>query len=184
MKDIVKLAQEYALRECKKTSYPFGMNVYNNHFKPVVMYAEQLAEKRNADKEIVLLSAWLHDIANITGDTEDHHIVGQKYAEEFLKKHNYPLERIEQVKHCIYAHRGSKNIPKKTVEAECVADADAMSHFNTIASLFHLAMRVYGLSVEDANTFVKEKLKRSYKKLTPIGKKMIQEKYDAVMKIL
>ena len=45
-------------------------------------------------------------------------------------------------------------------------------------------MRVHGLSVEDANTFVKEKLERSYKKLTPIGKELIQEKYDAVMKIL
>lgn len=184
MKDIVKLTQEYVLRECKKKTNPFGMNAYNHHFKSVVMYAEQLAEKRNTDKEIVLLSAWLHDIASIKGDYEDHHIIGQKYAEEFLKKHNYPQDRIEQVKHCIYAHRGSKNIPRETVEAECVADADGMSHFNTIASLFHLAMRVYGLSVEDANTFVKEKLERSYKKLTPIGKELIQEKYDAVMKIL
>lgn len=184
MKDIVKLTQEYVLRECKKKSNKFGMNAYNHHFKSVVMYAEQLAEKRNADKEIVLLAAWLHDIASIKGEYKEHHIQGQKYAEEFLKKHNYPTERIEKIKHCIYAHRASKDIPRETVEAECVSDADAMSHFNTIASLFYLAIKVHGLDTEEANTFVKEKLKRSYKKLTPIGKSLIQERYDSVMKIL
>ena len=45
MKNIVKLTQEYVLRECKKKTNPFGMNAYNHHFKSVVMYAEQLAEK-------------------------------------------------------------------------------------------------------------------------------------------
>ena len=184
MKDIVKITQEYVLKECKKKSNPFGMNAYNHHFKSVVMYAEQLAEIRNADKEIVLISAWLHDIASIKGEYEEHHIVGQKYAEDFLKKHNYPKEKIEKVKHCIYAHRGSRNIPRETVEAECIADADAMSHFNTISSLFYLAINVRGMDTEEANTFVKDKLQRSYNKLTDTGKELIQEKYDAIMKIL
>ena len=184
MKEIVKLAQEYVLRECKKKSNPFGMNAYNHHFKSVVMYAEQLAKKKNADKEIVLVSAWLHDIASIKGHYEDHHIFGQDYAEEFLKKHNYPKERIEKVKHCIYAHRGSRDIPRETIEAECVSDADAMSHFNTIASLFYLAIKVRGLNTEEANKFVKEKLERSHKKLTSEGKSLIKDKYESVMKIL
>ncbi|MDD4381797.1 MAG: HD domain-containing protein [Candidatus Dojkabacteria bacterium] len=184
MNDIVKQAQEYVLRECKKKTNPFGMNAYNHHFKSVVMFAGQLATMRNADREIVLVSAWLHDIASIKGAYERHHVIGQKYAEEFLKKHNYPKERIAKVKHCIYAHRGSKDIPRESIEAECVADADAMSHFNTISSLFYLAIIVRGLETEDANTFVKEKLKRSYNKLTSIGKELIQDKYDAAMKLL
>ena len=184
MKDIVKITQEYVLKECKKKSNPFGMNAYNHHFKSVVMYAEQLAKRSKADIEIVLVSAWLHDIASIKGEYEEHHIVGQKYAEDFLKKHNYPKEKIEKVKHCIYAHRGSRNIPRETVEAECIADADAMSHFNTISSLFYLAINVRGMDTEEANTFVKDKLQRSYNKLTDTGKELIQEKYDAIMKIL
>ena len=183
MKDIVKLAQEYVLEECKKDTNPFGMNAYNHHFKSVVMYAKQLAEERGADTEVVLLSAWLHDIASIKGYYEDHHMVGQRYAEEFLEKHNYPKTKIEQVKHCIYAHRASKDIPRETVEAECVSDADAMSHFNTISSLFYLAISVRGLDTEEANTFVKSKLERSYKKLTPVGKNIIKDRYDLVMKI-
>jgi uncharacterized protein len=184
MKDIVKLAQEYVLEECKKDSNTFGMNAYNHHFKSVVMYAEQLAKKRNADLEIVLLAAWLHDIASIKGYYEDHHIKGTEIAYEFLKKQNYPDEKIEKVKHCIYAHRGSKDIQRETVEADCVCDADSMSHFNTLASLFYLAINVRGLEADKANDFVKAKLQRSYNKLTDIGKEMIQDKYDAVMEIL
>jgi uncharacterized protein len=184
MKDIVKLTQEYVLKESKKKSNSFGMNAYNYHFKSVVQYAQQLAKERNADMEIVLISAWLHDIASIKGHYEDHHIVGQKYAEEFLKKYNYPEERIKKVKHCIYAHRGSKDIKRESVEAECICDADAMSHFNTIGSLFYLAYNVKGLDTKEGLLFVKNKLQRSYNKLTPTGKEMIKDKYNSVMSIL
>ena len=59
-----------------------------------------------------------------------------------------------------------------------------MSHFNTIASLFYLAIKVRGLNTEEANKFVKEKLERSYKKLTSEGKSLIKDKYESVMKIL
>jgi len=183
MKDIVRLTQEYVLRECKKDTNQFGMNAYNHHFKSVVMYAKKLAKKRNADLEIVLVSAWMHDIGSIMGDYKNHHISGQKYAEEFLRKHNYPSDRIDRIKHCIYAHRGSKDIPRESIEAECICDADAMSHFNTIPSLFYLAIHLRGLNTEEANEFVKSKLERSYKKLTDIGKELIQERYDLVMKI-
>lgn len=184
MKDIVKLTQEYVLKECKKKSNPFGMNAYNYHFKSVVQYAEQLAKERNADMEIVLISAWLHDIASIKGHYEDHHIIGQEYAQEFLKKNNYPKEKIKQVKHCIYAHRGSRDIKRESIEAECICDADAMSHFNTIGSLFYLAFNVKKMNTKEAIDFVKNKLQRSYNKLTPIGREMIKKKYDAVMEIL
>lgn len=184
MKDIVKLTQEYVLKECKKKSNPFGMNAYNYHFKSVVEYAKHLAKERHANTEIVIISAWLHDIASIKGYYEDHHIVGQKYAEEFLKKCNYPDDRIKQVKHCIHAHRGSKDIPRETVEAECICDADAMSHFNTIGSLFYLAYNVRKMDPKEAITFVRSKLQRSYNKLTPGGKEMIKDKYTSVMDIL
>jgi uncharacterized protein len=184
MKDIVKLAQEYVLEECKKSNHVAPMEAYRYHFKSVVMYAEKLAEERGADIEIVLLAAWLHDIASIQGEDEDHHILGAKVAEEFLKKQKYSQDRIDAVKHCIYAHRGSRDIQRETVEAECVCDADAMSHFNTVPALMYWVIKGKGFDIEEAKEFVKNKLKRSYKKLTKTGKEMIQNKYDAAMEIL
>ncbi len=184
MKNIIRLTQEYVLSECQKETNIFGMNAYNHHFTSVVMYAKQLAKETGADMEIVQIAAWLHDIGSIKGHYEDHHIAGQQFAEEFLKQHDYPQDKIDKIKHCIYAHRGSKDIPRETIEAQCISDADAMSHFNTVASLFYLAIHVRELETQESNDFVKSKLQRSYNKLTDIGKKLIQDKYDSVMNIL
>jgi uncharacterized protein len=183
-KDIVKTTQQYILKECKNNNNPFWMIAYNYHFKYVVRYSKQLAKKRNADIEIVLVSAWLHDIASIKENDKDHHIMGLKYADDFLREHNYPFKKRKQVKHCIYAHRGSRDIKRETIEAECLCDADAMSHFSTIGALFYLAYNKKNMEPKEATEFVKKKLQRSYNKLTPLGKKLIQEKYDSIMGIL
>ncbi len=184
MKNIVDEVRKYIFKECKKESNPFGMNAYNHHFKSVVKYARILAKERKADLEIVEIAAWLHDLGSIKGDYENHHISGQKYAEEFLKKHKYPLEKIQKVKYCIYTHRASKKIKRESVEAECISDADAMSHFDEIPSLFYLAIKKNNMDVNQARVFVKEKLQRSYHKLTKTGKEVIKSKYYSAMEIL
>ncbi|MBW2996632.1 HD domain-containing protein [Candidatus Woesearchaeota archaeon] len=157
---------------------------YEHHFVPVVKYANQLAEKLGANKEIVEIAAWLHDIGSIIGDYENHHISGAEYAEKLLKEYNYPQEKIEQVKHCIIAHRGSKSIPRETIEAECVANADAMAHFDNIPSLFGLAFLSKKKDTDEAKEFIKGKLQRSWNKLMPEAKEMIKLKYDAAKVIL
>ena len=50
----------------------------------IVQNAEILADKYNADKEVCIIAAWLHDIASITDYDlyEEHHIHGAKIADE------------------------------------------------------------------------------------------------------
>jgi uncharacterized protein len=183
--DIVEEIRKYVESECRKDSNVFGMNAFDGHFVSVVKYAKLLAKETGADMEIVELSAWLHDIGSITqGDSENHHILGSIIAEDLLKKYDYPKERIERIKHCIFAHRGSKTIPRETIEAECVADADAMSHFDNINSLFYLALVARKIAPFEAKIFVKEKLERSWNKVTPRAKVIIKPKYDAAMLLL
>ena len=62
IKNIVK-------KECEKDNWS-----WDYHMVSVVKYAHQLAEKLGADKEIVEISAWLHDITRLKGDPENHHI--------------------------------------------------------------------------------------------------------------
>ena len=182
--DIVEEVRKHVEEECRKETNFFGMSAYNSHFISTVKYAKQLAKETGADMEIVELAAWLHDMGSILGDYENHHISGAEHAAEFLSKYKYPRERIERIKHCIVAHRGSKDIPRETIEAECIADADAMSHFDNIASLFNLALVTRKLSVEESRKFVKAKLMRSWKKLTSRAKTVIKPKYDSVMTLL
>jgi len=182
--DLVEEVRKYVENECKKETNFFGMSAYDNHFVSMVKYAKQLAKETGADLEIVELAAWLHDIASILGDYENHHIIGAKHAEELLKRYNYPLDKIERIKHCIIAHRGSKDIPRDTIEAECIADADAMSHFDNIGGLFNLALVTRRLEIGEAQVFVKEKLKRSWNKLTPRAKDLVKPRYDSAMILL
>jgi len=181
-KNIVEEIRKFVEEECKKPTNFFGISAYENHIVFVVKYAKKLAEELNADLEVVELSAWLHDIASIMGDYENHHITGCKIAENKLLELNYPLEKIELIKKCILNHRGSVRKNKESIEEQIIADADAMSHFEDISGLFNLALVIRKLKIKEANNFVKNKLQRSWDKLSlEKSKKLIKPKYDAVM---
>jgi len=107
-------------------------NFWDEHIIYVIQEALILAERYHADCEIVELAAILHDIALMTktGTRKEHHITGTKISETLLQKYNYPQEKIDKVKKCVFNHRSSKNCD--SVEEICVADADIIAHFNNI----------------------------------------------------
>ncbi len=113
--------------------------------------AVELAKEYGADIEIVELGALLHDISMPSeyGPREEHNVYGVEIADELLTKMNYPEDRKERVKECVLRHRGSKNLPRNTIEEQCVADADVLAHFDCIPSLFHLVYNEMNLSVKD-----------------------------------
>ncbi|MFC1651751.1 HD domain-containing protein [Patescibacteria group bacterium] len=185
-KEDIKKIEKFVQETCKKETNKWGDSAWTHHIVAVVKYAKLLAEKLNADKEIVEISALLHDIASISNPNwvEDHHIHGTKLAEEVLKKYNYPTKKIEKVKHCIVAHRGSKEIKRETVEAEIVASADAMSHLDNIPALMKVAFQVKEMETDEGAEWVLNKIERSWKKLMPEAKEMMKEKYEAIKIVL
>jgi len=120
------------------------------------------------------------------GPKEEHNIYGAKIADELLTKLNYPEDRKERVKECVLRHRGSKDLPRNTVEEQCVADADVIAHFDCIPSLFHLAFakNEKDMSIEDGTEFVKKKLERDYSKLSNKTREQIKDRYENIIKIL
>lgn len=174
---ITKLVKE----ACKQETNFYGYGIWSHHIIHVVKYAKELAKKLKADEEVVEIAALLHDYASIKDKelSEEHHIHGAKLAEEILKKYNYPREKIEQVKQCIISHRGSKPKEKISKEALCLADADAMAHFDGIPSLFYLAFFSHKLDVDSSRDWLMKKLERSWNKISPQAKEMIKDKYEA-----
>ena len=73
-------------------------------------------------------------------------------------------------------HRGSVLKEKTTMEEICVADADAISHFDTLPSLFYLAYVQRKLNIDDGVRFVKSKLQRSYIKCLKKARNIIRLK--------
>lgn len=85
---------------------------------------------------------------------------------------------------CILNHRGSVKLERNSIEELCVADADAVSHFDSVPSLLYLAYVEKGMDIEHGSSFVREKLERSYNELSDESKEIYKEKYEQVMAIL
>lgn len=181
--DIIEFIQNEVKRRCESESNFFGMGCYY-HICAVAENAAFLAEKYGADIEASVISAWLHDIASITDYSlyEEHHIHGAEMAEEILSGFGY--DKIELVKKCILNHRGSTLIEKRTIEEICVADADAISHFDSVPSLFYLAYVKRKMNIEEGIKFVRSKLERSFNKLSEESKKLYSDKYAEVMRVI
>lgn len=182
--DIVEIVRTHVLEKYSQKKDYQGMITYNIHVQYVVKYAKELAQRLNGDEEIVEIAALLHDIGRIDGTDENHHEVGAEYAEKFLRSNDYDNDKIKIVKNCILAHRGSVKIARDTVEAECIASADAMAHFGDIPAMFYWVYVFLDKEIEEGRTMILEKYKRSFDKMIPEAQEIVREKYDSVMKIL
>jgi uncharacterized protein len=158
---------------------------WNYHLLPVIKNAIMLADKYGADKDVVEVSAIFHDYADLLdwNNRDRHHIMGAELAEEILKKDGFEDSFIEKVKRCITNHRASFVKEKFSIEEICVADADAMSHLDSFVEL--ICWRAYlGEDIMTCNNFVKNKIKKSYAKMSPQTKELVKDKYDGIIRVL
>ena len=104
--------------------------LYHNlkHTQRVVKSTKELIEANSLDvkeKEVLLLTAWLHDTGYTQGH-EQHERKSCKIAKEFLEKQGYDAEGIKQVQACIMATQ--MIYEPKNLSEQIIRDADA-SHF-------------------------------------------------------
>ena len=104
--------------------------LYHNlkHTQRVVKSTKELIEANSLDikeKEILLLTAWLHDTGYTQGH-EQHERNSCKIAKGFLEEQGYDAEGIEQVQACIMATQ--MIYEPKNLSEQIIRDADA-SHF-------------------------------------------------------
>ena len=188
MSEITEKIREELIKRCNTFNEKYGYDFWNEHIKYVVKNAVELAKKYGADIEIVELGALLHDIAmpSEIGPSEEHNVYGAKIADELLTKFNYPDDRKERVKECVLRHRGSKDLPRNTIEEKCVADADVIAHFDCIPALFHLAFgkNDKDLSITEGTEFLKKKLERDYNKLSSHTREILKDRYENIIKVL
>ena len=181
MSEIIEQVRQFVEEECKKPEAKYDYDIVIYHFRPVLKYAMKLGEIRGADLEILEIAGWLHDIGSIIDGRENHHISGCEISERKLREFDYPEEKIRQVKHCIFSHRGSKNIKRESIEAQILADADTMSHFDNIGGLFNAAFVFENMDELGAQKAIRQKLINSYNKLSPEARDIIKPKFEAAM---
>jgi uncharacterized protein len=193
MSDIVdKIRQEVIDRsnafEGRTKGTKDEFNIYKEHIQYVYKNILLLSENKNVDREVLELSALLHDISMTDErlDRSKHNEYGSVIAENLLREINYPEDKIKLVKKCILNHSSKMAGFRTTEEERILVDADGLTHFdfNTIKNLYSLAQNVMGLNDEDAIKFIQEKLTKDYNEMSDYLKYLIQEKYDNVMNII
>lgn len=186
MENIIEIIKQEVYERCLSESNAYGIGAWTHHILTVYNIATSLYEEYDADLEVVSLAALLHDVASVTNAdyTEKHHIIGASIADELLTNLNYDKEKLELVKKCILNHRGSVVKKKISNEEICIADSDALAHFYNIPSLLSMVYKEKQMGIDEGSEFVLSKLERSYSKLSDIGKKHIDQRYDSAKIVL
>jgi uncharacterized protein len=106
-----------------------------NHIKRVVASAKKLCAIEQANINVVLPAAWLHDCVSFPKNHPDNKrastLAGEK-AVEFLTSIDYPTEYLDAIAHAIKTHSYSANFTPETLEAQIVQDADRLDGLGAI----------------------------------------------------
>ena len=108
-----------------------------NHIRRVVRSARQFAAVENADLEVVVPAAWLHDCVSVSKDSPDRSrasTMAASRAIDLLREMDYPKHHFEAIGHAIAAHSFSAGITPETLEAMVVQDADRIDAIGAIGT--------------------------------------------------
>ncbi|KXH73457.1 MAG: hypothetical protein AM326_10670 [Candidatus Thorarchaeota archaeon SMTZ-45] len=132
LKQIVETStKKTAIEEWRTAAEKQRVPLYNyrlDHIEEVVDLAKEIASGTEANMEVVVLAAWLHDLAKpgIGGISAKHHgIASAELAEEILTEEKVSPEIINQVTDVIRKHVGlTISEPLKAIEAQVLWEAD------------------------------------------------------------
>ena len=171
---------------CAAETNIFGYSIWTHHITEVARNGKRLAPRFGADPEIVEIAALLHDYASVKDEAlyAEHHVHGPIEAEKILKRFDYPPVRIEAVKHAIAAHRASVAVERRSPEAECLANADALTHIEQVPALLYLVFIYQAQGIDEGTAWVRAKLLRSWGKLRPDVQALARTRFEAALTTL
>ena len=96
---IERIIHDYVKNACETPNNVLTKYFFKEHISVVVEYSEKLCEVLNADKEIIRLSAYLHDISAVLDfkTLATHNSDSAEIAKNILLKNNYPKDKIDRV---------------------------------------------------------------------------------------
>lgn len=107
-----------------------------DHTERVYNLCMHIGKIENADLHVLSLAAILHDIGRETETASQgkscHAEIGAQMATEILTRHNLPQDVINEVAHCIGAHRYKNNIAPETLEAKILFDSDKLDGIGAV----------------------------------------------------
>lgn len=133
-----------------------------HHVPEMEKWSKRLLELYpEADKTVVLMAVWFHDIAHYLWKKEgdDHAVMGEDLFRDFCAKENIDQTLTNKVAHCVRAHR-NRDVAPETFEAKIVACADSASHMTGI-------VYVDMVSRHRDSDYIYGKIERDFRDLAP-----------------
>ncbi|TFG26193.1 HD domain-containing protein [Candidatus Thorarchaeota archaeon] len=155
-----------AKEEWKIASEKQRVPLYNyrfDHIKEVVNLAKYIAIGTEANMDVIILAAWLHDVAKpgIGGISAEHHgIASAEIAEEILLEEGIDLEMIAQVSDVIRKHVGlTIKETLEPIEAQILWEADKILKLGIVGVLQYVlnGVRIFpGQDLEEIGVKLRE----------------------------
>lgn len=124
--DLIKKAEEFVRKSFEKDAS--GHDFF--HIQRVVLNAKKICRTEQADEQLVMLAAWLHDV----GDYKLHNGIdrSEELITGLLKKENADNLIIEKVVKIVSEVSFSKGNKPGSIEAKIVQDADRLDAIGAI----------------------------------------------------
>lgn len=143
LRKIVEVStRKAAIEEWSTASEKQFVPLYNyrlDHIEEVVELASHIGSATDANMEVVILAAWLHDLAKpgIDGIPAQHHgVASAELAEHILPEQGIDPETIVQVSDVIRKHVGlTIKEPLEPIEAQVLWEADKILKLGMIGLL-------------------------------------------------
>jgi uncharacterized protein len=143
LKKIVEVStRKAAIEEWRTASKKQVVPLYNyrfDHIEEVVNLAKYIASGTDANVDVVILAAWLHDLAKpgIGGIPAQHHgVASAELAEHILPEEGIDPEIVIQVSDVIRKHVGlTIKEPLKPIEAQILWEADKIVKLGIVGLL-------------------------------------------------
>lgn len=127
----IKAIARECFEELDKVDFSHGFT----HTQRVCRLAAKIGREEGADVEVLEAACLLHDIcrkAEDEGKILDHAKEAARLAEDILNRVGFPKEKIDNVCHCIAAHRNNPENPTQTLEAKILQDADRLDALGAV----------------------------------------------------
>jgi uncharacterized protein len=186
-----------AIEEWRAASEKQMIPLYNyrfDHIEEVVYLAKHIASGTDANMDVVILAAWLHDLAKpgIGGIPAEHHgVASAKLAEHILLEEGIDPETIAQVSDAIQKHVGlTIKESLNPIEAQILWEADKILKLGMIGLIQHIlnGVRLFpGRSLIQIGTSLHEFLPLASDiaqcMVTDRGKELAQERLETLKEI-
>jgi len=106
------------------------------HTIRVLNYALQILNtEEEANIEVTILAAIMHDVGRIRGRNKNHNTLGSKRSFDFLVEKGYSGEVARHVADCVLTHSSDSETKPQTLEAKIVYDADKLDMVGAVGTV-------------------------------------------------